>query len=100
MRGIAYQDQIAAIKGGYQVRIQRPPKMCAREFGDAEQMRDRVAPITDEGCDKRLPRGGDIRRRRKTLGVKLNIPDDVLGINGQCFQSNATTDRLTLPATF
>src|ERR1700704_571907 len=87
MGGVAHQYHVAAIEGGNQVCIQGPPKMCARKVSDAEEVRYRIRPMTNQAFYECLAGQAKILIavcwRRKTAGIKLNVPDNVLTIHGQ-----------------
>jgi hypothetical protein len=95
VRSIAHQNQIAAIEIGDEVRIQWPPEMCSGKIRDAKEMRDWIRPITNQALEECIAglRGifAAFRWRRETLRIKLDVPDDLLGINGQRSQCNAAT---------
>ena len=72
--------------------------MRARKIGDAEQVRNRVRPITNQRADKRFPGLGEITgiywRQRKALRVELEIPDQMLRVDRKRAQSDATIDGI------
>src|SRR5947209_9544163 len=97
MRGVTYQNQIAAVKAWHKVRIQRPPEMCSGKIGNAEQMRDGICPLTNQALNKCMAGSSGIftfRRRGEPIGVELDVPDHLLGIHSQRTQRNAPASRM------
>ena len=54
MRCIANENEIAAIKAGHHVSIQRAPQVRAGKISDAEQVRDGISPVANQGSDELL----------------------------------------------
>src|SRR5579859_6503315 len=98
MRCVAYENKIAAIKPGHHVSIQWSPQVCAGKISNAQQVRDGICPAANQRRDKFLAglscASVAFRRRRKTFGIKLHIPDYVLGIDGEGPESDSAVGSI------
>src|SRR5579859_160546 len=93
MRGIANQNQVAAIKMRDQVGIHGAPKIHAREVGNGEQMWNGRCPTSYQGFyESPLGFGSGaavLPGRRESPRVKLQIPDQMFAVYWQNTQSDA-----------
>src|SRR3954464_6448146 len=100
MCSVAYENQISAIERRNQVCIQRTPKMRAGKICNAEQMRNWISPVSHQRGNERFAGLGKIasifRGLRKTLRIKLQVPDHVLRVDHHHAQCNAAADRMKL----
>src|SRR6476660_646802 len=74
--------------------------MWPGKVSNVEQVWDRLCPITHKGSHKFLA-GLDCTSvvlwgRRKTFGIKLYVPDYILGIHGQGSTGDATISGIKL----
>src|SRR5258708_39404154 len=97
MRRIPNQHEIAAMERGDKLTVDRTPKMHARKIRSAKEMRNGECPSAHEPLHKVAARLGSaaipvghFRRHRKAQRIKLQIPDNMLGIHRQHTECNAT----------
>src|ERR1041384_4822367 len=95
MRCVADQNQVAAIKGGHQIRVKRPPEIGARKIREFQEVRHGSGPVTNEASDKSLAGlsdiGGVICGWREEPGVELYVPDEIFSIDGENTQGDPAT---------
>src|SRR5437899_636714 len=93
MSGVTGQNEIAAMEARDQVGILRAPQIHARKIRQAEEMRNRLCPVSYQFLHKSTTGisavAVGIGRGRKTLSVNLHIPYDVHSIHGQDAAGNA-----------
>src|SRR6476660_6658919 len=98
MRSVAYENQISAIESRNQICIQRTPKMRAGEISNAEQMRNRVRPLSHQRGSKFFARRSEIcgifSGLGKTLRIELQVPDHALRVDRERAQRNTAADSM------